>query len=527
MDDQGQPYMVASYSRTNNEHERKYPAYKGETMAAVSAVRIFRPYLHGRRFTLCTDHRPLLYLMQTPQPTGQQKRWILSLMEHDFEILHVAGKLNPADAASCTPLPYTADASGARMAHDWDPDRPPIPVVRMPDGSTLAELPTVEELEKELGIKASAQAATTSSASLLVTTDAHDYSPTIAWASSRKSAASMLASMQIRTAVGCTFMTADNVLGRDADPWHPDWQENYEELPNYWQEQAQLQTKVVAEAAVRVGLNSGCEGKKTVAEVRSEVEQMVGKGVPLNSKVGAASTLSQKHVDPQLYKVAMTDVSGHFFKAARHNGLVVFDIFGGLGSGLEMALRRGFPIAAYYYCDSDPLAREVMKYRLATLQLRFPYLLHPSSYQNAFSLPQDVRDIREEHLSAIGENHRLQQWLVVAGWPCQDLSMAGKQAGIRGNRSKALFRLLDLLRCIQRHNPLLPPGILLENVDFRQHADYGLVLQLLGEPCTVDAAQFGSRAHRVRRFWTNLADTQVLEQVLRAVERPSGLLVNT
>ena len=58
-------------------------------LACVYGIRMFRPYLHGRNFVLHTDHQPLVHLMRTAEPTGQQQRWILILMEHDFEIQHV------------------------------------------------------------------------------------------------------------------------------------------------------------------------------------------------------------------------------------------------------------------------------------------------------------------------------------------------------------------------------------------------------------------------------------------------------
>jgi hypothetical protein len=43
----GQEYMCACASRSLNQHERHYSSYQGEMLAAVWAVRTFRPYLHG------------------------------------------------------------------------------------------------------------------------------------------------------------------------------------------------------------------------------------------------------------------------------------------------------------------------------------------------------------------------------------------------------------------------------------------------------------------------------------------------
>lgn len=37
-DEKGDSYLVASFSRSNNKHEKNYPAYKGEILAAVSSI---------------------------------------------------------------------------------------------------------------------------------------------------------------------------------------------------------------------------------------------------------------------------------------------------------------------------------------------------------------------------------------------------------------------------------------------------------------------------------------------------------
>lgn len=65
--------------------------------------------------------------------------------------------------------------------------------------------------------------------------------------------------------------------------------------------------------------------------------------------------------------------------------------------------------------------------------------------------------------------------LVVAGFPCQDLSQAGLTAGIAGGRSSLVghvFRLLD-------RQPV--PWVVLENVSFMLHLDSGNGLRMLVE----------------------------------------------
>ncbi|GIL68744.1 hypothetical protein Vafri_21970, partial [Volvox africanus] len=66
VDDDGNEYMCACISRSLNKHEANYSSYKGEMLAAVWAVKMFRHHLiGGPPFKLVTDHQPLTYLMST------------------------------------------------------------------------------------------------------------------------------------------------------------------------------------------------------------------------------------------------------------------------------------------------------------------------------------------------------------------------------------------------------------------------------------------------------------------------------
>ena len=87
--------MVACVSRSLNEHEQRYEAWKGEMLAAVWGVKMMRIYLHGTpHFYIHTDHRPLLWLLTAREPTGQQARWVLSLQEYTFSLVHRPGSRN-------------------------------------------------------------------------------------------------------------------------------------------------------------------------------------------------------------------------------------------------------------------------------------------------------------------------------------------------------------------------------------------------------------------------------------------------
>lgn len=48
-------HPVAYYSKRKADTESRYHSHELETLAAVNAVKQFRHYLHGRKFTLITD----------------------------------------------------------------------------------------------------------------------------------------------------------------------------------------------------------------------------------------------------------------------------------------------------------------------------------------------------------------------------------------------------------------------------------------------------------------------------------------
>lgn len=97
----GSDLPVAYASRTLNETEQNYSTIEKETLAIVWAVKYFRPYLFGKRFTIVTDHRPLQWLFSLKEPNSKLVRWRLKLEEYDYQIVYKKGSLNKnADALS-------------------------------------------------------------------------------------------------------------------------------------------------------------------------------------------------------------------------------------------------------------------------------------------------------------------------------------------------------------------------------------------------------------------------------------------
>ena len=100
----GAPVAIRFASRTLNAAERNYSATERECLAIVWAIKTFEDYIHGRRFTVVTDHNPLVYLHKSKDVHHRIARWLMALQRHKFALQHQAGKLNVvADALSRIP----------------------------------------------------------------------------------------------------------------------------------------------------------------------------------------------------------------------------------------------------------------------------------------------------------------------------------------------------------------------------------------------------------------------------------------
>ena len=65
-----------------------------EALAIVVAITKCHLYLHGKKFTIITDHRPLNWLLNAKEPTGKLIRWAMLLQSYDFDIQYSPGRLN-------------------------------------------------------------------------------------------------------------------------------------------------------------------------------------------------------------------------------------------------------------------------------------------------------------------------------------------------------------------------------------------------------------------------------------------------
>lgn len=150
----------------------------------------------------------------------------------------------------------------------------------------------------------------------------------------------------------------------------------------------------------------------------------------------------------------------------RRTGLKVAGLFAGIG-GLELGLAKAG------HCTS--LMVEIDSAANAVLGARFPETEKATDVRKLKSLPSEVE-------------------LLVAGFPCQDLSQAGQTDGIHGSRSGLVgevFRLAKKSRV---------PWILLENVPFMLQLNRGEAIRHIAEELEILGYAWAYRKIDTRAF---------------------------
>lgn len=156
------------------------------------------------------------------------------------------------------------------------------------------------------------------------------------------------------------------------------------------------------------------------------------------------------------------------------------DLFSGIG-GITQALAPWVtPVA---YCENDPAAQRVLLRRMASGELP------------AAPIWDDVRTLTRCDIP-VGVNVQVLQ----CGFPCQDLSTAGRGAGLAGARSGLFFEIIRLAREFE------PTFIFLENVPAIRTRGLDVVLQELAAlgfdaRWTTVSADFVGAPHRRERWF--------------------------
>ena len=156
----------------------------------------------------------------------------------------------------------------------------------------------------------------------------------------------------------------------------------------------------------------------------------------------------------------------------------VLSLFDGISCGHVALDRAGIPVEVYY-------ASEIDKYAIQITQKNYP---------NTIQLG-DVTKI--DFTQFIGKVD-----LIMGGSPCQDLSTAGKRAGLQGERSGLFYKFVEAIEVIK------PKYFLLENnVGMPQEA-YEEISRLMGcYPIEINSALVSAQT-RKRYYWTNIGHKQ-------------------
>ena len=107
----GQERPIAFASRTLKPSEVNYAQYEKESLSIIFGLKKFHKQLHGRSFTIVTDHKPLIGLFGDKKPTSPMAsarvaRWHMILSAYNYKIVHKEGnKHQNADALSRLPSP--------------------------------------------------------------------------------------------------------------------------------------------------------------------------------------------------------------------------------------------------------------------------------------------------------------------------------------------------------------------------------------------------------------------------------------
>lgn len=139
------------------------------------------------------------------------------------------------------------------------------------------------------------------------------------------------------------------------------------------------------------------------------------------------------------------------------------DFFAGIGG-----FRRGMELAGHEcvgFCEFDKFATaSYISMHLLTEEQRKALKDIPIKKRQKEILKEEYRngewyanDIRRVYA---GDIPKADCWCF--GFPCQDISVAGKQAGFQGNRSSLFFRVMYLVRQLEEENK--PTYLFIENV---------------------------------------------------------------
>ena len=138
--------VIAYAGRALQPAERSYCRTRKELLTVIYGLKHFRQFLLGRRFVFRTDHAALSSLFRTPEPDGQQARYLAPLGEYDMEIVNRSGASHKnSDALSHRPCEREAETT-SRQCRSTGRERENRAVLVM----TRHQLSTTTKLEEKI-----------------------------------------------------------------------------------------------------------------------------------------------------------------------------------------------------------------------------------------------------------------------------------------------------------------------------------------------------------------------------------------
>jgi DNA-cytosine methyltransferase len=154
--------------------------------------------------------------------------------------------------------------------------------------------------------------------------------------------------------------------------------------------------------------------------------------------------------------------------------LRILSLFDGISCGQVALERAEIPVEVYY-------ASEIDKYAIQITQKNYP---------NTIQLG-DINNI--DFTQFIGKID-----LIMGGSPCQDLSIAGKRAGLSGERSGLFYKFVEAIEVIK------PKYFLLENnYSMPKQAKEEITRLMKVESIFINSSDFSAQ-NRKRLYWTNI-----------------------
>lgn len=161
----------------------------------------------------------------------------------------------------------------------------------------------------------------------------------------------------------------------------------------------------------------------------------------------------------------------------------VLSLFNGMNTLRQAMENQNIKVNKYY-------SSEIKKYAIELTQHHFPDTIQVG----------DINNWREWDIdwATIG--------FIGSGSPCQDLSAAGKRAGIYGGRSSLFFVFVEILNHVKKLNPNVL--FLQENVGSAPKLDVGIMSRALGVyPVRINSKLVTAQL-RDRYYWSNIKTKQ-------------------